>query len=365
MSEDVHYKLGERLNEGPMKMPLTDAFLDILREYYTEEQAAVGANFPKGAHVGKDLAKHYGRDEKELVEFLETMAGSGLIFTVRKNNGETEYSLTPFVPGVFEFQLMRGTDTPQDRKTARMVTDFMESMEDMMAEIMKNNPEIVQEMMPDAAARTVTVEKELPQTGEIYPYEKLTEMVQNETSFCASVCYCRHHAFLIDEPCKVENVPRYSCLSFGNVAEFVIEHKFGKRISKEECLKILEEVEEAGLVHNANNFIGDMVFVCNCCGCCCGFIKMLKKFENKAILAYSNFEVAIDEDTCSGCEDCIERCQMEALSLNDDEIIVVNKENCIGCGNCVSVCPTECLSMVRRSNTKPPEAGATFGGLGV
>jgi len=33
MSEDVHYRLGERLNENQVKLPLVDQFLEILREY--------------------------------------------------------------------------------------------------------------------------------------------------------------------------------------------------------------------------------------------------------------------------------------------------------------------------------------------
>ena len=131
MSEDVYYKLGERLNEYPVKMPLVDAFLDILREYYTEEQAALGAAIPKGNHLARDLAKQLNRDEQELVASLETMADSGLIFTAKNDAGETEYSLTPFVPGVWEFQLMKGTDTEHDRRAARMMYDFGKTLEEL------------------------------------------------------------------------------------------------------------------------------------------------------------------------------------------------------------------------------------------
>ena len=154
----------------------------------------------------------------------------------------------------------------------------------------------------------------------------------------------------------MQNLPGYSCLSFGKVADYVADRGFGKRISKEECLEILEATEKAGLVHNTNNFSGDLVFVCNCCGCCCGFLKMLKKYNAKYMLAGSNFGVAIDRESCSGCGDCLERCPMEALSLAD-EVAMVNDDTCIGCGNCVSVCPTESLSMVRRSDTIPRKPG--------
>jgi NAD-dependent dihydropyrimidine dehydrogenase PreA subunit len=208
------------------------------------------------------------------------------------------------------------------------------------------------------------VQKELPSGSEIQPFEKLTELIEKADSFAASNCYCRHHAYLVDNPCKVEQVPRYSCLSFGNVAEYVVERNFGKRISKEECYRTLEATEKAGLVHNTNNFTGDLVFVCNCCGCCCEFLKMIKELNNKAALAYSNFEVSIHEASCTGCGDCQERCSMEALRVVD-EIVSVNEDHCIGCGNCVSACPTGTLSMVRRSSVIPPKGGMTMGGLGV
>ncbi len=363
MSEDVYYRLGERLNVYPVKMPLVDAFLDILREYYTEEQAALGAAMPKGAHPAPDLAKQLGRDEHELVGALETMADSGLVFTARNDAGETAYALTPFVPGVWEFQLMKGTDTPLDRKKAKMMHEFGQNLEGMMVAAMKD-PEMAKQLVPEPAARTITVQEELPSGTEIYPFEKLAELVDKEESFAAAVCYCRHHAYLIDDPCKLENVPDRACLSFGKVADFVVERAFGQRISKQECLDLLKASEEAGLVHNGSNYVDSLAFVCNCCGCCCGFLKMLKQHDVKALLALSNFQVAIDEATCTGCGDCIDRCQMEALAL-DGEIVTVHPGHCVGCGNCVSVCLTESLSMVRRSDTRPPEIDPSFGLPGV
>ncbi len=363
MTEDIYFKLGERLNENPYKWPLNDLFLDVLREYYTEDQAVFAAAFPIGQHSSGALARYYDCDEDGLLVSLNAMADLGMIFTSRTKDGEVEYSLTPFLPGVFEFQLMRGTDTPEDRKKAKMVAGLMTRMKAQAAELRKN-PEIMKELRRAPAARTVTVEKELPPNSEIYPFEKLTELVEAADSFGASVCYCRHHAFLVDSPCKVENVPRYSCLSFNNVADFVVERDFGKRISKEECLSILAATEKAGLIHNANNFTGSIIFVCNCCGCCCEFLKMIKEAGHTGALAYSNFGVETDEASCTGCGDCLDRCSMEALNVVD-EIIRVDKNLCLGCGNCVSACLTETLSMVRRASVVPPEGGTTMGGMAV
>lgn len=372
MSEDAYFKLGERLNQGPMKMPLVEPFLNLLREYYTEEQAALGAVFPLGAHKARDLARRLNRDEKELADLLERMADGGLVFALKGGDGEYEYSLLQFVPGVVEFQLMKGNDTPKDRKIARMFEELMKNMGKLMSAAKKDAkpakdemPKPVKAKTPKPPIRTVTVEKELPAGSEIYPYEKLTELIERESSFAAAKCYCRHHDYLVDKPCKVEGVPEYSCLAVGRMADYVAERKFGKRITREECLNIVEAAEQAGLVHNVGNSLDQTSIICNCCGCCCGILKILRKVGNMAMLAYSNFEVAIDQESCSGCEDCLARCQMQALRMNGGQVVTVNKDRCIGCGNCVTACPTECLSMVRRKHDKPPVVGNKIVGFGV
>jgi hypothetical protein len=272
------------LNLYQLKILLVEPYLNILREIYEEEEAQVGSELPMGSYTASELAAKLGRDEKSLTELLETMADKGTIFVTKTEEGVSQYSLTPFVPGVVEFQLMRGTDTPQDRKVARMLHDFMEGeMKDLTREAMKD-PEVAKQMIPDAPARTITVEAELPRGTQIYPFEKLTELVDQESYFAAAKCYCRHHAYLIDQPCKVEGVPEYSCLMFGKAAEYIVDRDFGKQITREEAHQILEATGKAGLVHNTNNWIDNTGFICNCCGCCCGFLKMVKEYDSSAWL---------------------------------------------------------------------------------
>jgi len=363
MSTNIYFRLGERLNQYQVKMLLVEPYLNILREIYTEEEAELSAEFPMGGHTAPELATKINRDERSLTELIERMADKGLIFVTKDTKG-TQYALTPFVPGVVEFQLMRGTDTPRDRKIARMLDDFSQGeMTDLMKEAFKD-PAVAKQLIPSPPARIVTVEKELPQGTRIYPFEKISEIVEKETSFSAAKCYCRHHAYLLDKPCQVKDVPEYSCLMLGRTADYVVDRGFGKRISKQEAYQILEATEKAGLVHNTSNFVDSGIFICNCCGCCCGFLKSLKWFNSSAMLSFSNFKVQADVDECVGCGDCIDRCQMEALSLVDD-VIAIDEARCIGCGNCSTVCPTDCLTMVRHAEVTPPPAGNALRGLGM
>ncbi|MEW6443922.1 MAG: 4Fe-4S dicluster domain-containing protein [bacterium] len=364
MSQDAYFQLGERLNEYQVKMMLVEPYLKILREIYTDEEAQLGAEFPLGAHTAPELGQKLGRPEKPLAELLERMADKGTIFVTKSDDGVSRYALTPFVPGVVEFQLMRGTDTPKDRKFAKMLEEFMEGEMADLARAAFKDPEVAKQMIPVPPARTVTVQKELPPNTQVYSFEKLSQLVEQENFFGAAKCYCRHHAYLVGKPCKVPGVPEYSCLMFGKTAEYVTERGFGKRITKEEAYRILEATEKAGLVHNTSNLLDSTVFVCNCCGCCCGFLKSMQLMGTNAMLSFSNFRVQADTAECVGCGDCVERCQVGALSLAED-VISVAESKCLGCGNCVSACPTECLTMVRRSEWIPPEAGDSLGGLGM
>jgi len=54
------------------------------------------------------------------------------------------------------------------------------------------------------------------------------------------------------------------------------------------------------------------MFVCNCCTCCCGFLRGVREFEAPHLLLRSNYLAAIDDDACSDCGDCAARCPMDS-----------------------------------------------------
>jgi electron transport complex protein RnfB len=71
----------------------------------------------------------------------------------------------------------------------------------------------------------------------------------------------------------------------------------------------------------------------------------LNKFPKPAERVFSNHYAAVDSEACTGCETCVDRCQMNALHMSDDELAVVNLDRCIGCGLCVITCPSEALEL--------------------
>jgi MinD superfamily P-loop ATPase len=65
------------------------------------------------------------------------------------------------------------------------------------------------------------------------------------------------------------------------------------------------------------------------------------------------FVAQVDLDTCEGCGVCTERCQMEAVRLDDGKV-VLDVHRCIGCGLCVTTCPTASLSLRRKPESAQP-----------
>ena len=120
-------------------------------------------------------------------------------------------------------------------------------------------------------------------------------------------------------------------------------------------MKILQESEEAGLMHRPTDTV-PVEAVCNC-GKFCGVVMAHKFNPIPSESWYSNYYAELDPSLCSGCETCVSRCHMGAIAMGQDEIAEIDLVRCIGCGLCASTCPTEairlCLKPEAERHTSP------------
>ena len=129
-------------------------------------------------------------------------------------------------------------------------------------------------------------------------------------------------------------------------------------ITKEEAHSILKECEAHGLVHLSSNTSQFLEYLCNCCSCHCDLLHKLKETDKPIWIASSGYLAKVDADLCESCETCVENCQVEAVSMNDEEIAVVDENRCIGCGACAHLCPTEAIAMTLHPQVPSPPATA-------
>jgi Pyruvate/2-oxoacid:ferredoxin oxidoreductase delta subunit len=361
MSDDTYVKLCERLNQNAFKKQPLPSVIAFLKEIFTGEQAEMAASMPLGAHTVKSLAGELNRDEGELEAMLETMADEGIMFVAKAENGETEYSLPPFAPGIMELQYLKGEETEAFRKRHALIAKMNKDLSAMADQL---DVEAANERMGSPGLRTLAIEEELPGNAEIATWEKVSEIIDGEDSFAVGTCGCRHGPKLEGNPCKVDGAPLEACIYFGKVADYIVDRNFGKRYTREELMALLKTCEEKGLIHNINNFMGDNIVLCNCCGCCCHILKPMLKHRGLNMIAGSNFVSVVDTDTCIGCGECVELCQVKAIEMADD-IAQINADYCMGCGNCVSQCSSESLVLVRCAEVKPPKQSEKVVGFGV
>jgi len=265
------------------------------------------------------------------------MAEAGQIFSF-KIRGRQRYMLAPFVVGIYEFQLPR-----MDAELAEMFEEYAPTL---MRTLGGSSPSL---------ARVIPVNRTIDATAEVLRYESVREMMQRARSFRVMDCICRTEKAALGEPCSHT---LETCLAFSpEVDAYETFPSWGRSITREEALQVLDRAEQEGLVHCTYNLERQNMFVCNCCSCCCGFLRGVKEFEAPHILVRSNFVATIDADTCIVCGLCAEdRCPMDAIEEGDDAYAVL-EERCIGCGVCTVDCPTDSVSLSPRpeeEQTRPP-----------
>ena len=327
---NVYEKLRERLDMFPQGFPKTKSGveLEILENLFSPDEAEIALSLRPSPEPVPTIAERMSRDEKELGEILYDMSKRGLIMRFKESEEIIYYFLTPWMIGIWEFQLNNLT---QDN-----IKLYEKYYEEGMVPLNKTKNV--------GGFRVIPIEKEIQDNTEIQPYEKVSKIIDSNTRFAVADCICRKEARMMGEGC---DKLLESCMMFGLAADYYIENELGREISKEEAKEILLKTEKSGLVHFSSNHAADKIFMCNCCGCCCKALANITKYDNPGIIAKSNYYASVDADTCDGCETCTDRCQVDAIEIEDD-LAVITMAKCIGCGLCVSTCPSESISMIHK-----------------
>lgn len=337
--KDSYGKLLEIISEHPMGAPSHSVILTILKELFSPEEAQLASAMSLKGLESHEIAKRAEVPVETAVSLLESMADKGVIFCV-KTKDRVSYALMPPMPGFFEFSLVKGEDTPRNRRLGQLWDQyFTESLGDAM-----HSGKI-------PVSRVIPVNKKVDHGMDIFPYEEAMEIVKGARKIALGQCQCRFSVRKCDAPLDV-------CLLLDNWADFLIDRGLAKQINTEEAIDALKRAEEAGLIHTTPNNKTPVPYICNCCTCCCFMLRGVTELGHKS-LASSRFLAAVDADKCIGCEECVALCRFKAIEMGDSGVAEVEFDNCYGCGICASKCPQDALTMVLRENgTEPYDRGA-------
>jgi electron transport complex protein RnfB len=343
-TERIYRDLQRHLDRQAVGFPATKsgAEIRILKRLFSPEEARLALHLTyKLAPLDRvcELAERSGIPRERVESMLGNMARNGAIERIEKE-GARYFRTVPFVVGMYEYQLKR--------LTPEFLDDVGQYWNDRVFGLSLLSTERPQ-------MRTIPVKKSITIEHHVATYDHIVEIINgSEGPFGILECICRKTAEMRGNPCR-KTSRQETCMPIGDMAKQSIRNGMGRAISREEALEIARTNEAEGLVFQPSN-AQKADFICACCGCCCGMLRLQKMLPKPVDFWATNYYAAVEDEACTGCGACIERCQVNAVTVDDRKSVArVNLDRCIGCGNCVVTCPTGAMSLSRKEKeTVPP-----------
>jgi len=339
----IYERLRQHLDSFVLRAPEGGGILEILRIRFSPEEAEVALLMGPDHRAPAQVAAGTRFSESEMHSILEQMADKALVYKKivdQENSAREIYSLLPTAVGLWETSFATGEKSPRTEQLAHLWREYYQSGWG-------------KSMFGSAPfTRVIPVARSLSSGQEIMPYETAAELIKQYDFAVVIHCPCRLSAELDGAGC---GKPTEVCFHFGDLAKFMAEKGYGREVSQDEVLQILDETEKAGLVHMVGNAKEMGVAMCSCCACCCTQLRAITEMQIPAenAMAVSRFIASVNPDDCVACELCVKRCHFTAVAM-EGSVARFDGARCVGCGLCVTTCPTKAIDLKERTDYSEP-----------
>ena len=364
------------IKAGRIDFPVSATFIELLKAQLDEEDLEFIMMFKTRSSFSlDDMKKMTKLPEEEIDRRASKLAKKGFIFNQVGASGVKVYRLLPLeIVGAMEYTFMK--PLPKDpegmaklkaladlyQKLLVDLTDRIRKDFDQLAPTYQKQPPIdrtipIYENVTGSAVN-IEVNQQLQVQEQILPALTVAEIINKFDDIAVGNCYCRQEQIVMGHKCGF-NAPMESCFTFGKSARFTIAQGFARKIDKEEALKLLKATEEAGCIHkvfhNGADIMKEENSICNCCKDCCHTLVYWRR-GGLPLININTYLAHVNQDGCTGCGTCVEKCPVDVISLNDDGKAEVNPSLCLGCGVCAHFCPENTIVLqkgLRRAFAQP------------
>ncbi len=330
-----HRLLQRRLDGMATGAPASPALMQILKLLFSPEEAALARRIPGRPTPVRRLAETLDMPAEALDEKLTELAARGVVLDFY-HRSRRYAMLPPVVIGFFEFVFMRARDDLPMAELAALFDQYMYNDSAFAHGLFQGQTQV---------GRSLVREEALPEEDrtEVLDWERASKLVENASAVGVSMCACRHKAMHLDHAC---DAPMDVCMSLNAAAETMARNGIARKVSTREGMRILEESKAAGLAQTGDNVQRGVTYICNCCGCCCGMMNAITKFDMPHAVVSSNWITEVDAAACNGCGKCAAACPVHAIEMQPIEDgtrrkrAAVDAERCLGCGVCYGACNT-------------------------
>ena len=340
MAGNIYKELSDKLGVWE-----SERFLKVLAEMMTPEEAKICLELFEPATC-KELAARLGMNEKDLSGQLDVLVDKGML-----TRGLTQYA---FHTTLLAFHHECVADTAPhtgpyalSQKAKELWADFfynewsyhfLTHWEEFVKKTGRSLP-----IWPAIGAleRSPNIKPE-----DLLPEENWKLRIENAKSRILAPCGCR---ISWGHKCDLPLMTCFACFDRPR-GEYYFNQpgRLLKEVTLEESLEVVKQAEEAGLVH-----WGD----CYCCDCCCENLYPVKREKRWDLMTPNRFLAVVDEEMCTGCGVCVDRCPFEAIEMKPgatpkEQKCSINPEQCKGCGLCIITCAPNALTY---AIVRPPE----------
>jgi len=317
----VYQKLAEAVGAGDSKY--IPGIFEMLAD---KDEAKVLLAAAPPASV-QEIAQKSGLEEGAVEKMIDPLFRKGLLFKSKKADGIRYYRVR---------QLLQMHDsTAVILNAPRKMLDLWKGF---MAEEFDQYSRRIEEVLPGPVVRVIPVNISITPETQILAFDDIKQIVANARNLAVTPCSCR----VIDGSC---GKPKEVCVQVDKAADYAIERGTGRKLGKDEALKLMRMCEEEGLVHVSDNKRAPGHVICNCCSDCCLNWPSLRTGLGKFVVP-SRFRAEVDPGRCSSCETCLDRCHFGAIQMTGEgETAAVSPDKCMGCGVCLVTCPEEAIAL--------------------
>lgn len=344
--KDAYTLLAERHGQGESKR-----YRQILEVLMTPFQAQLVAELPA---TPEDLAQKFQVSPDNVKKEIDDLFFKGVV--IPKNFYTREGAR--FCRMVIQLHDATESDARADKSYG---PELLAAWEDFCQK--EWYPQLAREysQLEQPVSRVIPAYRAVQNVPDLTPYDDVREIIKAASLIATVPCSCRRQS-------GKKGVIIESCLQFGRSAEYAIVRGSGRKLSVDEAMEVIDKTEEDGEIHTwPNARILNYGVMCNCVtDSCVLFLPLMKHgVPVGKRVAKSRFEAVADQELCDGCQECIDRCQFEAIEMVRPEgsrkyKAQVYPEKCWGCGLCVIKCEPRALSMrlvrpLEHIPDKPPE----------
>jgi|APSaa5957512622_1039677.scaffolds.fasta_scaffold47333_1 Na+-translocating ferredoxin:NAD+ oxidoreductase subunit B len=308
----------------------SELVLNILKKAMTPEEAAFLVELPA---ENADLAAKFNMDEDAVKDKLDEFMRRGLAVPTRKGirfPSALAYLHEIMLSSDPELIPPELPDLWKELYEKKWREECGEGLSQMEAPIL----------------RVMPAYKSVPEGTELMPWENMKAIVEASKSRSIRNCACRTMVRDCDSSA-------HNCMQFNKRADYAVSRGGGKEMTVEEIINNCLAAEDDGLIPMVGNIslMKSMDYICYCCSCCCTGLDPLKRIDNiPAGFAKSRFIASNDQETCSGCQVCVDRCHFDAIEMVKVEgskklKAEIDREKCFGCGLCVIKCESDSITM--------------------